>query len=347
MYLLDIEHFDRMFGILSNKSTSPRGFLQMLARIRKVKNNEIILLNESFDQNTTVKDYYTYPEVKASILHLEGLNVQWENKMINGKMCKVNNLSPYDINYIYNRVEQLNAGKYYFLSKFESMCISKGHTFKRLEDKPKPEENKKKKDEITVTKIDQILEAEDLTEAKFQECLIAQQTNQATRKQTLAVTKHMHKLALGLDNLNGNVLKTFTLDSIKKFTSLIDIQNVKETNDNHKKEIIDKAKLINQLVRDLGFKNIFDNQKKLKRQEFLEKIETVTKNNIIFTNPLNTKVRFNLSKKAKISSSNGFLGFVNGLFQDYNIKITQKRITVNYKNDTVYSLSSSMISTNY
>jgi hypothetical protein len=119
------------------------------------------------------------------------------------------------------------------------------------------------------------------------------------------------------------------LDSIKKFTSLIDIQNVKETNDNHKKEII----------KDLGFKNIFDNQTKLKRQEFLEKIETVTKNNIIFTNPLNTKVRFNLSKKAKISSSNGFLGFVNGLFEDYNIKITQKRITVNYKNDTVYSLS--------
>ena len=57
-------------------------------------------------------------------------------------MCKVNNLSAYDINYIYNRVEQLNAGKYYFLSKLESMCISKGHTFKRLEDKPKPEEKK-------------------------------------------------------------------------------------------------------------------------------------------------------------------------------------------------------------
>ena len=31
----DIEHFDRMFGILSNKSTSPRWFLQMLARIEK------------------------------------------------------------------------------------------------------------------------------------------------------------------------------------------------------------------------------------------------------------------------------------------------------------------------
>ena len=335
----DINHFDRMYGIISAKSTTPRGFLQMLARIRKVKKNEIIILNECFDQKTKVKEYYTYPEVKSSILYLEGLKVQCENKMINGKMCKVNNLSPYDINYIYNRVEELNAGNYYFLSKLESMCISKGHTFERLTDKPENEEGKKKNPEITVTKIDQILEAEDLTEENFKEYLIAQQSDNATKDQKLAIDKHMHKLALGLDELNENVLKTFTKDSIKKFTSLIDIQNVKETNDNHRKEIIDKAKLINQLIKDLGFKNIFDNQTKLKRSEFLEKVETIKKNNIIFTNPLNTKVRFNLAKTAKVNTSNGFLGFVNSILKDYNINITQKRVTVNYKNDTVYSLS--------
>ena len=74
----------------------------------------------------------------------------------------------------------------------------------------------------------------------------------------------------------------------------------------------------------------------MKRQEFLEKVETVTKNNIIFTNPLNTKVRFNLSKQHKnITSSNKFLGFINGLFHDYNIKITQNRVTVNYKNQRI------------
>jgi hypothetical protein len=224
------------------------------------------------------------------------------------------------------------------LAKLEAMCISKGHTFKRLDDKPKLE-GKKKTDEITVTKIDQILEAEDLTEEKFQECLNAQSKDKATKEQKMAVTKHMHKLALGLDSLNEDVLKKFTMDSIKKFTSLIDIQNVKESNDNHKKEIIDKAKLINQLIRDLGFKNIFDNQTKLNRKEFLERVEAVTNNNIIFTNPLNTKVRFNLSKSFQINSSNKFLGFVNSILKDYNIKITQKRVTVNYKNDTVYNLT--------
>jgi hypothetical protein len=220
------------------------------------------------------------------------------------------------------------------------MCISKGHTFKRLDDKPKLEgENKKKTDDITVTKIDQILDAEDLTDEKFQECLNAQSKDKATKEQKIAVTKHMHKLALGLDSLNEDVLKKFTMDSIKKFTSLIDIQNVKESNDNHKKEIIDKAKLINQLIRDLGFKNIFDDKTKLNRKEFLERVEAVTNNNIIFTNPLNTKVRFNLSKSFQINSSNKFLGFVNSILKDYNIKITQKRVTVNYKNDTVYNLT--------
>ncbi len=164
----------------------------MLARIRQVTNNKIVIFNGSFNQKTKVKDYYTYSEVKSSILNLEGLKVQCENKMINGKMCKVNNLSPYDINYIHNRVEQLNAGKYYFLSKLESMCISKGYTFKRLDDKPKLE-GKKKTDEITVTKIDQILKAEDLTDEKFHECLNAQAKDNATKEQKIAVDKHMYK----------------------------------------------------------------------------------------------------------------------------------------------------------
>ena len=76
----DVKHFDRMYGIISNGSTTPRGFLQMLARIRKVTNNKIVIFNGSFNQKTKVKDYYTYSEVKSSILNLEGLKVQCENK---------------------------------------------------------------------------------------------------------------------------------------------------------------------------------------------------------------------------------------------------------------------------
>ena len=39
-------HFNKIYGILSANSTSQRSYLQMLARIRKVKNNKIIILND-------------------------------------------------------------------------------------------------------------------------------------------------------------------------------------------------------------------------------------------------------------------------------------------------------------
>ena len=36
----DIPHFNKVFGILSNNSTSQRSFLQMMNRIRKTTDNE-------------------------------------------------------------------------------------------------------------------------------------------------------------------------------------------------------------------------------------------------------------------------------------------------------------------
>ena len=41
----DLHHFDNIFGIFSTGSTSQRAFFQMLARIRKVNDNTITILN--------------------------------------------------------------------------------------------------------------------------------------------------------------------------------------------------------------------------------------------------------------------------------------------------------------
>jgi len=43
--IFDQIHFNKIFGVYSNKSTSPRSFLQMLARIRKTSDNELIINN--------------------------------------------------------------------------------------------------------------------------------------------------------------------------------------------------------------------------------------------------------------------------------------------------------------
>ena len=42
----DVPHFNRLFGLFSNMSSSQRGFLQMINRVRKIKNPKITILNE-------------------------------------------------------------------------------------------------------------------------------------------------------------------------------------------------------------------------------------------------------------------------------------------------------------
>ena len=55
----DILHFDKIFGIISRNTSSQRAFMQMLSRVRKTTDNEIIILNTDFELYD-VKEYFSY-----------------------------------------------------------------------------------------------------------------------------------------------------------------------------------------------------------------------------------------------------------------------------------------------
>jgi hypothetical protein len=82
----------------------------------------------------------------------------------------------------------------------------------------------------------------------------------------------------------------------------------------------------------MGFENMFDNKQILKN-DFVPKMENILKNNTLFTNQLNTQIRFNLNKTNKIESVKSFLGFVNSLLDSYNIKVSYGRKTVKGEKD--------------
>jgi hypothetical protein len=343
----DKKHFDKMYGIFTDKSTTPRGLLQMFARIRQINENEILILNECFKNNNVKNDYYfCFDEVKNSILALEGIQLKTDDIMIDGKMCKTSRLNPYDTNYIYNRMEGLNASSYYFLSYLEMMCLNKGHEFIILEDKT--EKGEKKPEAVDkdnkVSKIDILLNTEDINLNEYEELLQKQQKDNATEEEKQRISRFFYKKQLCIDKLENNeeskeFCKIFNVNSINNFISLINADNIKESEDNQTKEYKDKADLINKLIVDMGFNNIFDNKQILKG-DFIPKIENILKTNVLFTNQLNTQIRFNLNKTNKIEIKNdatqkekekvikGFLGYVNSLLDSYNIKVSYDRKTV-------------------
>lgn len=330
----DKEHFNKIYGIFSN-STSSRQYFQMLARVRKITDNNIMILNETFDIGVNYNGkkienriFYTYDEVKESIILLENIELKHEKTVINGKVYKINKLGLYDNNYIYNKVEDLNNSMNTFLPNFHLTAIRKGHTVQYLNNS-KGDEDEEKPTTHQITTVDMILSAPDINDLEYQELLEKQKKDEATEEDKISVDKHVWKKSLGVDKLCEGLLMTFTKESIKNFVSLIDEKNIKDFNDNQTRELKDKTKIIKSVIQQLGFNNIFDKNAVLEEQ-FIKNIQQLKQTNTIFTNPLNTKIRFGFDKEYNYSTMETmkeFLSFINTkIFNDYHIKVSYTRI---------------------
>ena len=71
----DAPHFHKFYAIISHNSCSQRSFFQMLARVRKVEDMEIIILNKS-DFKLNNCNPWTYEEVKEILESSDDSNIR-------------------------------------------------------------------------------------------------------------------------------------------------------------------------------------------------------------------------------------------------------------------------------
>lgn len=333
----DIEHFDKIYGIISSGCNSQRAFCQMLSRVRKIKDSNITLWGNKIGYNKINKyNIYTFDEVKNCLLTLDIIKI---NETIEGnKMTK--RLTHYDINFCYNKIEELMKNKFFYVGYLEYLLTNKGHTvinkilkkeeldadrdeeFERNKDKKKKSNKEKYPWEV---KQSEILEGiDDITENKFKYLLQKQKQGTSEEFEKLQIKKYLIKSSLGLDKIDGEILKYY--DSpyiIKNIEHLIDKSNIIQYDDNQSKELIKKVDIINDLINKLGFK-LFANIG-INRDEFEKNIENVMKTNEIFINPKIARVLFN-SSKSDIKTNKQFLGFVNSILEHYKLKIYSREI---------------------
>jgi len=258
--------------------------------------------------------------VKQLIISLENEVVKTEYEFIDGKYRRVfNTLSPYHINYIYNKLEILNAGTYYYLNTLKDLLLRKGSEVINLDDAIT---EKKQKREI------KFLSSDSIDEIKYQELLKKQMKAEATAEEKEQIKRHYYGLLCGVDIPNENLVKTFNKSNIQNFISLIDINNIKskfskDSTATAKKEQIKKAELIKSVITQLGFKNMYDT-KEIKKDDFEILIDNVIKNNELFSNVKQTKVLFELEKSKKVENTKQFLGLFNVLASNYHLKISSK-----------------------
>lgn len=112
------KHFYKQYVILSDKSTSPRGLLQMLNRVRQFECNDIDIFTNTLPQYS-INSFFNYNEVKEYITYV--------NNSIS-QIITEPYLQLFNIINIHNHVEKVNKGRKYFIPYFIQLCNNKGYT---------------------------------------------------------------------------------------------------------------------------------------------------------------------------------------------------------------------------
>lgn len=334
----NVEYFDKIYIILSNLSTSQRGLMQMIHRVRKFKCHEIHTFLNGLPYDET-GNFYSLDDVENMYNNI----LQVNNNTVLDEKCDLVYLNDTLLTISkYNFLESLNKNKSLFIPYLLKILKEKCHTFSF--DKTKC---KTKIDKINIMK-EHILNAPDCNEDEFKFLMLKQSNNIATLEDKFIIEKYLYKFYWNVDNiteefLNKNYRKIHVLFN---YNSLIN-RNLKtyDTMDDDYRDIeliIKKKKLITikELLLILGFKNCLDkisiNKISINKIEFDKNKNICIKKCKIFTNK-DILTLFKMNKKT-ITSMKSFLGFVNSILSNYGIKINYERIGSHKQNFFAYNL---------
>jgi hypothetical protein len=312
----NIDHFDKCYGILSEKSTTARGFSQMLNRIRKFKSNTI--------------------NIYVGLL-LTNL-ILWRFDELKYQIYKQKILTPLEIVLLHNQVEDYNSNRgdhtqAPLLTSFIKMLTEKGHEYKFYDS-----QFRKKQSPFT---FNDIAKAENLKYKQENEddplgwldLLDLQRKNKELSKdQNLSISKYEYKRIWKLKNVE-DVNEEFLKDHYHKNHV---VENYKNVISKDRKEIYDDDILNKQYFKKIDF--IIKSKEQLNDITGIDTFNDVVKN--IFDNK-ESKSLMNL-QKSNLKLKN-YLNYVNTILNDYGFEIIksrkQKRIEGKMTNIFIYNVN--------
>jgi hypothetical protein len=337
-------HFTKMYMVLSHKSTSPRGLLQMGSRVRDlIDSNVLVYLNNvpfktkaNFFKYNEIKDYVcdTYSNYKDPkfILDTE------KNKMV-----IIYDFNLYSKILVHNETEKANKTGNLFVAYLIKLLNEKGHTYEYNE--IRNNKNAYKKD--TLLK-DEVFNGIDIGEIEYNKLFKKVCNNEATREDKIAIEKFEIKKDWKINDVTDDFLTKFygKTDVLYNLRFLLDESLVKPycfNKDNTYNIVFDRAskleqiKMVKEVVLGLGFE-LPVNEKKLDAGVFGNNIKDVISKCQLFVNVNKSQPLFEYDKMkvCKVGGSiKAFTGFFNSLLKNWGIEIKRIRKVGKINNKSV------------
>ena len=312
------KHFDKIYCIIKNgqMTCSQRAFLQMVGRIRKIEDPNILCFYDG--PNILNAPMYTYDDVLSYFRHYETLNgkriiedveyeVEIDDEVVRTRRKK-KDISLFDHISIYNEVEQLNKHPNIFLSVLNKLVQRAGHRLKiEMDEKPK-KKNKGKKDMALI--LSEINESE----YDIQKLIGKQKKNKLTENDKLVLRKMFFNKRFGIKNTEDEeeFMRFFNDFSkkeltVKKYERLNKYKSMNDNNDDEFDNVNDgKEKtrhimlfdILNRFPQKNGVK--ITNTKSLNitmtNDQYVKSIKNIAKNSIYFKNEAKNRALFFKSK---------------------------------------------------
>lgn len=357
----DVEHFDKIYAYACVLSTSQRSFLQMINRIRKVKDNRITIHTPFKVTDNFEKNLHTYTEVyeqKKYILRcwnqyfLNSRELEEKNMMsrMNSELFKI---------YVYNSVEELNKNPSVFVYYLLQMLKSKGHTY-TVQEKDSAENSgdikliKKKEEKIKLIPAF-ISKAPSITNKEFLEINDRYMKNIATCSDKLKREKYIFMNIWKIEDIKlpgeiSDKKKTMESNELEKFIEenyyntrilenlrllLFEKRITAEIHDYEKNSAkIMRLELIKEIIEKTGF-DIHDKTIIMKRDVLGQNLKNMLSDSKLFKNydfycKLFHKRPLKISDKIKQKnlSFKNTLGIIQGFLSVFGMRIKKKRKSV-------------------
>lgn len=346
----DKVHFDMQFGVICSGSCSSRDYHQMLKRVRKFKENNILIYNLSKLKENTQPDYASMKDMQEDLKNKNDYNIvtrRYIDKDDKRVVVFEPEFGPYETNYCYNKAEEYNNNENNWLSLFLYTAKKKGYTF-NVTYTESPEKAEK------ITQEDPVLNAKDITDEEYEIIKDKKKAQMTTYEENQQYNKHYIKRSLNVDKLDECILKHWnqrTIYKLENYKALIDTNNIHVDADGTQTDREYKTNMIRELIMKLGYKNMFDD--KVIDRETMQKSISSLKDKNIFADDKTTHRAFNTSsfKLKKLfndddQSLKRQVAYINTALANFSLSLKCNKKSVRVNDKVISKLNYSLVHIN-
>lgn len=335
------KYFDKVYSIIISDCASPRTYLQMLGRIRNMKENRILTYYQGC--NSAINKFmYNYEDMKEYFKYTSSIIATKKYEFDeNGSMYSYIDESLFNKIMMYNKIENLNKTSEYFMTSLNQCCNDTNYKLVFIDKSKGVFSEIELNDDIYK---DKIINANDINTSEYLNIANKINNNIATENEKFSFQKYRFKKFWKLDEVNDKLLNDYFRNEIvmNRLLMLLKIEVIDD--DYLDYDVNEKIEVLNKIIKILGFdmnnlnivlhadeyyKNI---NKLLTDSEFSKNYDKIR---TLFNRP---KTKLNVNMKGS-----GLAKFLNGFFEQFGMYIkckeTKKMIDIKRSSTMNYSLS--------